>query len=500
LSDVQLVQASFDRMLRDLPRDRLPKGSVWNALDMIPNELGAPLSKRGGWAYASLDLTATLTGADAVLATISAPFAAGEQLVAWVWDSGAPSAKLAQIVSSSSTTARGVTGFAQPGQPPVFYRNFVYYVDAGGAVAPWRYSGAADIAVLTGSPPTGGRCCVYKDRLLLARSSAQLQRVWFSAAGTPTTWDTTFGYIDTSAAVEALYPLRNAVLIFHTTSLERIIGSTPPPGTDMSLQPLFDVGTTYPFSVTGTDEFVCFANQSGVFMTDGSTVVDLTEQGGMKSYWRSLFSVTRGVSGGYFRGYYVVVIRDLSGGTPAGTFVDGFLVHLKTRRFTRLSNFPAFCFSPAPSATDELHFGLRNEARVGSISSIFTPTSTVKNDANGTAVTPTVETAFFATGQSKGSVHDLYVTYDMRDSASDNPVLTLSYILDPTSTSYTAVEGSTGAAYTLPETLELTRVRRNVRKHSFGVAMKLAQTNASSKTDINRLEIRARPREGSRVG
>ena len=494
MANTAVVQAGWDRMMRDLPRDRLPKGTCWNIIDLIPNELGGPLSKRGGWTYASEALTSILTGADVVQGVIAAPFSAGEQVVAWTTNIGSGS-RVGQIVSTSSTTDRGAPAFTNLGQQPLFYRNFVYFVDAAGATAPSRYSGAANTTALTGSPPTGSRATVYKDRLVLARSSGQLQRLWFSAAGTPTTWDTTFGFIDTSGEVTGLYALRNAILIWHPNSLERITGSTPPPGTDMSLQPLFDTGCPYPFSIAGTDQFVCFANSSGIYMTDGSAVVDITEQGGMKSFWRSQFTGGRQIAAGYFRGYLIVSVVDASGLGEVNTF----LIHLKTRRFTRISNMLAWSFAIASSSADELYWGSVEAARVNKFSPLFSPTSSVKADADGTNVTPIVETAYFNLGQSEARICEAYLTYDMRDAASDNPVLTMSYATDPTATTYTDVVGQDGNAYTIPETTVMKRVKRQIRQQGFGLSVKLAQTNPSSVTHLNRLELRSWPREQSRV-
>jgi hypothetical protein len=495
MSNTQLIQSGFDRMVRDLPRDRLPKNTCWDIVDAIPNELGGPCSKRGGWTRASEALTNVLTGADVVQGVIPAPFSAGEQVVAWTTNLGTGS-RVAQIVSSSSTTDRGAPAFTTLGQQPVFYRNFVYFVDAAGATAPSRYSGSANTTALTGSPPTGSRCTVYKDRLVLARSSSQLQRLWFSAAGTPTTWDTTFGFIDTSGEVTAIYALRNAILIWHPNSLERITGSTPPPGTDMSLQPVFDSGCPYPFSIAGTDEFVCFANANGIHMTDGSTVVDITEQGGMSSYWRGLFGGGRQIASGYFRGYLVVSVIDASGFGEVATL----LVHLKTRRFTRLSNVRAWCFAPSFSSTGELYWGSAEEPRVEALSPIFSPASANKNDGDGTAVTPVIETQFFSVGAAEGRLWDVFLAYDLRDAATDNPTITMSYVTDPTDTAYTAVTGFDGNAYPYPETsTRMKRNRRQIRKTGFGIAVKLQQANASSVTHFNRLEMRSGARDASGV-
>ena len=229
----------FDRMVRDGARNNMPSGACWGLYDWIPGELDAPLGKRGGYTYESNALTGVLSGADLVDSVIYAPFTAGAQLLAVPVNTGT-AARLAQINSTSSTTDRGLVG--QPFGPMAFYRNKVYIPNGAGTSAPYVYTGSSSATVLTGSPPSGKHLAVYKDRLVLAGTSAEPQRLYFSDAGDAASWDTTSRWIDSSGEIRGIYSLRNAILIWHPGFMERIIGSIPPPGSDMSLQPLSDVG------------------------------------------------------------------------------------------------------------------------------------------------------------------------------------------------------------------------------------------------------------------
>lgn len=488
-----LLQDRFDRVWRDTARDRLPEGAVWSMTDYIPGETDAPLGKRGGWAYASQALTTVLAGADDVVGVIYAPFSAAGQLVAVARDTGGPTYRCAQIVSSSSTTDRGAT--QGPEENLTFYRDKVYITKAAGDAVPETYNGSSNATDLTGSPPNGSRSEVYKDHLCLARTSTQLQRVYFSGAGDPTSWDTTNGYIDTSGEVRGMWALRNALMIFHDGKTERITGSIPPPGTDMTLQPLFDVGLYDARSLAGTDDFVCFANGSGVYLTDGAAVADLTMQGGIKSYWASQFTSVSptSIAGGFFRGYYIVTAKGASTSFTA-------LCHIESRRWFFITNTACLCFGRKVTvAGEELYGGLAAASRVISLSSLFSPSSTFKADGDGTAVTPTLELPYYQTGTSKATFRNVYVVYDVRDAASDNPVLTVSYITSPESTSYTNVTDYSGSSYPLAETTEMTRVKRRLHFAALGVGFKIAQTNSSSFTRIYRLELEAEEREGSNV-
>ena len=92
-----------------------------------------------------------------------------------------------------------------------------------------------------------------------------------------------------------------------------------------------------------------------------------------------------------------------------------------------------------------------------------------------------------------------YLNYDIRDAASDNPTLTLSYITSPENTSYTAITDLAGSGDTLDETSTITRARRFVNKSAIGAAFKVAQSNASSDTRLYALEVERHAREATRV-
>lgn len=475
-------------MLRDVARNRLPRGAAWTIQDYIPEELGAPLVKRGGWSYQSGDLTGVMGTADRVVNVFYAPLAA-PQLCAVVRDDGGGTQQFVTIASTSSATARGSTRY--PKENLTFYRGRVFITDNAGSSAPQQWDGS-NLNTVGGSPPTGSASCVYKDRLVLASSNTDEERLWFSAPGDPASWDTTNSWIDTSEVVRAVYQIRNSILIFHGGSIERIIGSTPPPGSDMYLQPMSDIGTIYAKSLAGTDEFCCFANASGVYYTDGSALVDLTEQGGMRSHWQSNFTGSgREVSGGYARGYYFVSVADSS--TPSAGAVT-YMIHIRSRRWVTINNLNAGSYNRSVGLDERLYFGDLTEARVGScFPDIFFPSASTKADADGTAVTPILETPYYELGFSRSRVRRAYLQYDVRDSASDNPTLSLSYVTSPESTSYTTATPSS-----VGETTAMEQAQFSVGKKAFGVGFKIAQTNASSATRLGKVGIEGHPREDSR--
>lgn len=488
-----VLQSAFERMVRDVPRDRMPPGACWGLKDWIPGEKGAPAARRGGWAYASPNLTTINANVTYVSSVVYAPSLTPPLVCV---GRSAAATRLFTVTDTSTASDKGATDF--PVENPKFYRGLVILCDWDGTSSPSSWDGTTLSTTLSGSPPSGSRSCAYKDHFVLAGSSTNAERMWFSAAGNPTSWDLTSGYLDTTGPITGLHAFRDMILIFHEGTMEKLLGSIPPPGSDMTRGPLFDTGTKYPGSITGSDSFCCFANASSVYMTDGNELVDLAADGGMRSYWQSLFGTTgRIVSGVFARGWYFVSVASAStlGATP--THLATFMINVQTRAWVELGNVKMFGAARALGDKEELYWGSMTEARVNTLTGIFDGTN--KNDGDGTAVTPTLETPYYNVGQSKGRWRNTYVTYDMSDAATDNPTMALSYILDPDDTSYTAVVGQDGNAYPLAETTEQTRVRRQVGKATFGAAFKLVQSNASGKTMLRRLEAELHAREESRV-
>ena len=86
---------------------------------------------------------------------------------------------------------------------------------------------------------------------------------------------------------------------------------------------------------------------------------------------------------------------------------------------------------------------------------------------------------------------DIYLNYDVRDASSDNPTLTVSYLSDPAETSFTSLSP------TLAETTTRTRARLPLNQTKYGVALKVAQSNASSDTRLYGIEADVSLQEGT---
>jgi hypothetical protein len=459
------LQKNYARaMRRDNPRSQMPEGSVWNLLDFIPNRLGAPLRKRGKW-------TSAATGSGTYAGWVGRPeFTAGAQL-AWINDSGT-------LYNSGSSV--GSVGFVPTGS--VFFLNKLAMFKSGSTVATYDGSSLSTIA----TAPTGSFATAYKGRIVVAKDDT----VFFGPSTNPysTSWDSS-AFITIDHQITALAALRNAILVFGTGHTTRIRGSVPPPSTieDMQAEPLFNLGCLDARSLAFRGENVIFANGTGVWMTDGAIPENLIRSGGMASYWLSLmasYTSSWSLTAGIINDVYVLSVMNGS------TFVDCLACDVDSRTWFRLGNIKSGFMAQGFGASDELYFARRTAAGVGRLSTIFTPGAGADDD--GTAILPVVELPYYSDGASIKTVKALYVAYDIRDAASNNPTLTVSWTTSPESTSYTSLG-------TLAETTEYGRGRLRPRKPVRGFALKIAQTGQSSDTRLYELQADIQRREESRL-
>jgi hypothetical protein len=488
MAKVNRVQDEFRRMMRDRPRNMLPKGACWTIQDGIPN-LDAPLRTRGGWANYSDDIAATIATSSYVIAGIYAEQLATPRLVGIDEDG-----RLFRVATDGTgdVTDIGATGATVVLQNPVQLGARI--IIAGPGVAPQTWDGTT-LGNLGGSPPTFARYPgVWKALCLLGGTVSQPQRLYFSTAdNNPQSWDTTNTFWDFSYPIAGLAPLRNAVLVFHDDYTSRLRGSTPPPGGDLIADdPLFNIGCADARSIGFWNEQVVWAATDGLYISDGIIPNDLTRLCGMKKYWQELLGTyapsTWTITGGVIRNSYVVCVMD---GT---TFKGAAIIDLTSNGWVNVTNLDARSMwrTTALDGSERLFFGRRGAARVGELSSMWTPSSTYKNDGDGDAVAMVVETPFFEFGEGLDLVRDTYVTYDLRDAAADDPTLAVEWVTDPASSSYTT-------AVTLAATTARDRKRATINRTALGFGLKLTQANATSDGRLYAIDADGYSLEGDRL-
>jgi hypothetical protein len=287
------VLADFSKgMVRDTARIAIPDGSVYDSADYLLHQPGMA-QKRGGTSYAGPAMT-NATYANSVL---YAPFSGGAQLLAG-GSGGSASSHLFKI-TAATTTDLYVTAGVEPMQSnPVFWggaaKQYAIYPVNFAATPPVVYDGAAAPALLGGSPPQAcPYAAIYKSRLVLGGATGNIQRMYFSPVpDISSTWDTANSWIDVDHEIVGFAALNNALLIFGLGQMSRIIGSTPPPNSDMDRAPLANVGCIDGRSIVVRDGYAFFAGAGGVYGSNGTTPVSLTRQGGIDSYWQSLMALT----------------------------------------------------------------------------------------------------------------------------------------------------------------------------------------------------------------
>jgi len=139
-------------MRRDGARETMPRGSVWSLIDYIPEILDSRLRKRGGYVYASQDISVVQGTASYLTTGLVAEYSAGQSVLVMDED-----ARFYEVESPSSTENIGAS--TQGGcRNPFFYNNMSIWPEWTGVNPPAKItrSGATHtIANLGGTPPDG---------------------------------------------------------------------------------------------------------------------------------------------------------------------------------------------------------------------------------------------------------------------------------------------------------------------------------------------------------
>lgn len=481
--DLQLEADFTQGIIRDAAHQAIPPGGVRDSVDYLLHEPGRAI-KRGGTVYVG----PAMSGASYAAMVAYAPFTAGAKLIA-ISESG--HAHLYTVTPGTTTDVSTLGSGFPPKSPPAFFASatteLVVIPASDGSTAPKKYDGSS-VAALGGSPPAGLHVVSYKNRLWIANADTNPNRVWGSLLGDAQIWDTAAGWIDFEDPVTCLAALPNAILVGSNKQVWRLVGTAPPPGSDMEQQPVSLLhGIPDARGVTVWQGQAIYCNPQGAFMTPGSGLTNLTRKGGYESYWQSLFSgydpSTWTLSCGVYRGHLHVCILDNN-----GALVDFLMCDLERFSWTRHSNIRAVAFAHPIATFDDLWYADRNAARVTSVGTVWYPTSATKNDADGDAVAPVIQLRPFFPSPGVTHYWDGWVSYDMRDAASDNPTLAVAVATGLEAESFAAVSESP-----LAETTIETRRTITIAKESQALSVKLTQSGASSQTEIYGVQVRGRP-------
>jgi len=365
------VLADVRGFARDHDISNMPRGFVWDLADYIPDRRGAKLEVRGPWSYFTTALVGTY-----IWGGKHAAYRAGTKLIvgsgATIYDVDVTSGSMGIIGTNG--------GFLNSLHNGVLLRDRVYFADQLGAQVPravtWNGTAWATPSIHT-SGPKATVLAAYKERLLASGVPASVgdpSIVYFSPLETQGTapnvgplsaWDAK-SVIGMTRAVTGLFPMAAQILVFHDSSIERIRGSKPPAtsvDTDMYTDMFSSqVGCSDPASIVPWQENVCFAHPQGVFMSDGSTIRSLTDQGGISDLWRTAYSLKRTgtqVHCCVFRDLlFVTVLTNWNTSTPDEQRPLTLVCDLVDRTWMRFRNTNATAYIDSEIGVEEVWWGV----------------------------------------------------------------------------------------------------------------------------------------------
>ena len=505
-----LAGRNFDRGYQsDTARDQLPPGVAYRLRDYIP-QLGAAERKRGGWVNSTVNL-GSISACNYVAGLSWVPFSGDPHLLI-VSDNG----KVFNDKSFDGTGGMfiGPTSFSAVTHSPIWHQSgsFAVILQALGAAgaSPWKYFDSGghvySLAPLGGLPPQASVGASWGDYMLLANGyvSGTLfpNRIWVSDVGLPESWNPGSAFWDLPAEVLRLVPMQTSILAFGYTDVWSLTGDTPPPGGNWTQKtPFQGVGCMDGRSVTTWQNYAIWANNTGVYKSDGYALGDLTDRGGIKQRWQELvnnfdFKGGWSAAAGIFRDHYVIVVRDGN-----GAFVTCQVCDLNREIWFEFTNVPSMMFAQRASGPgtatvsgpEELFFAHRLLPYVGKLSGCWSPSSANANDGDGVAVLPEIELPFYKLGGAyMKQIRRARITYDIR-SAGGSPYIAVSYVTSPEEGAvYQSLSG------VLPTTTKQTRRPVEIRQRALGIGLKLTQVGASADTSVSEIELDVNMLEGMR--
>jgi hypothetical protein len=534
LFDTSAVEDNLSKgVIRDVSRRDIPDGGTFELLDFMV-DLPGRIYKRGGNVYHSEPLTplSPNPGESMVIAVMAADFESDPRLMAIV-SNGAAGRTLFDVTDVVAHQVGEIQ--VQPHENPSYYVDetgaYVVVCDSqnGTRVPEMIYlaSGTVNAQPMDYTiTPTARVSAAHIPYFVLANTPDHPNRIWFSGKGSLTTgWvmeGTDAHWLDLDAEIVAMKAFAGTLLVWTRSKLYRILGDTAPGdpvdagGTNMYPQPVADVGCIDARSVVAGSDGCYFANENGIYVTDGAKVSSLTEtkNPGISTMWRD------DVMNGYFpelghvlaMGLYqdlylfVSVLRGAPLGElpntrnflcflPNNSWVEQSVGMCATMYATSLAGKANLAGTYPLETSNDIFMAqpLRGDsAQIVKAKSIFTPNSENNKDAFGSGILPKWGTRAF-TGGTLGMKRYGYghLTYRMWASGSANPTLKISQAhgIEQTDDFKESKEGSP-----MPHMGELPAPQMNRRRFrmftdSQGLIINVEQTDVSDQTEIFSLEM-----------
>lgn len=230
-------------------------------------------------------------------------------------------------------------------------------------------------------------------------------------------WDVLEGYIDTAGPITGLASIGGVLLVFHRGTFQRILGDIPPglAGENMALQPAASPGCVDARSIVSLGGFVYFADETGVYRTNGAAAASITTptaELGIGPLWAAAmadFAPALGAvvcAGTWLEKWLFVTVRHPDPGEDAGGGARyQFLYYVPSGAWARLADgVTADMYATRLAPNREIYAAcgdVNDPVRPLALSPIFTPTGDNMQDANGDDVIPLLELSFGDAGSLK---------------------------------------------------------------------------------------------------
>lgn len=518
LFDDNVVDDNFSLgMIRDVERWAIPPGGAYLLKDFLVDQPGK-IYKRGGTSYQNSAVSPTSASGPIWVAVMTPDFT-GDPRVVGIASNGSSGRYLYDLTTGVTPSALNIA--VQPYENPSLYVGGsagarMVVTDGQNAGAP-KYiklaTGSLAIGTLGGSPPHGTVSCTHPPFFVLANdNSSHPNRIWFSPrTDLEDTWQKTginASYVDIAEPVTAMASYGGALLVWTRKQLIRILGDAPPGDDNFNMfpQPISATGCIDARSVVKGSRGVYFANENGVYLTDGARVEEVTvgESGGISSYWRGImsgFSPQLGfvVAAGLFLDKFLFVTV-----TRVGVSTEQLLCHLPNKAWTTMSgSLAADMYATSVSATadgNEIYLASpfdtdATHCRMVKASGIFAPSAYNGYDADGvTVVQPQLITRTYTLGtlhlKRFGYGH---LTYLMN--SSDSPQIAVEQAKGlEAQTGFSDVPEWNNMAATTTATSTIFRKRFRSFKRTQGLTFRFTQSNVqSTKTEIYGVEVEGAP-------
>ena len=516
---IQIGGQRFDGGFQsDVSREFIPSTGAYRIKDFIPED-GAPARKRGGWGLGSTNLNTLSPTVNYVSAVVWVRFAGDPHLVA-ISDTGR--VFYMKNPGSGDGTFVGASGLGPFTSRPFWHRTFAIIPQGHNVAAatPQKYYDTGGhvyaIANLGGTPPQAVAGYSWGDYAVLMNGTvggtAYPYRVWWSDPGQPESWTTGSSFFDMDDEVVGGMPLGINQLFWGYDRVWMLTGDTPPPGGNLAKRYLFTQGCMDARSLVNYRSFAFWANQEGVWKTDGTTLVDVTTTAGISLFWRALvknFRLSQGwtAAAGIIHDNYYISISD-----NTGTHLTTLVYDIDRNIWYEHSNIQAAMYAERyagpgtaiAQGSAETFFGHRAQPLVGTTSQLWLPDATNMVDGDGIAVQPQIETPFYKfftfwhrriiPAQEPQRFRAMWLGYDLRAPGGGAPYFTVEYAHSP----------EPGAAYTMltdqPQASDRQiRARVGINDKGSGMGFRLIQVGQSVDTRLYNIQIEGHPLESSRT-